>query len=336
MNSLSTACGLALITCCVLGAPGGCSSVPKGHGGMMEYKPATVNVAPEKARATQAFTRAGTPASWDALVDAAANADVVLIGENHGHELGLATAAALFEDVLKKRPDAVLALEFLERDQQAAVDDYLSGVTDEPAFAKAANRTPSSYPGGHRAMVEAAKAAKRPVVAANAPRRYVRVAKNDGYDKLKGLGQEQQRLYRVPDALPTGHYRDEFLKIMGQVHAEPAKAGGNTAADASATPPAPPAPEWTPEVEASFRSQSLWDWTMGESVARGLDRGRPVFLVVGRFHVDHEGGTVQAVRALSPAAHVLTVSFQDRDVPAAPVTDGPADFVFYVGPGAEE
>jgi hypothetical protein len=233
----------------------------------MEYTPATVDVAPEKARATPAFTRAGEPANWDAIVAAAASADVVLIGETHGHEIGLATAAALFEDVLKQRPDAVLAMEFLERDQQALVDDYLSGVLDEPAFAKAANRTPSSYPGGHRAMVEAAKAANRPVFAANAPRRYIRVAKNDGYDKLRALGPEQQRLYRVPDALPTGHYRDEFAKIMGAVHVEEPKEG-------EPAPETPPVPEWTDAIESSFRSQSLWDWTMGESVARALDPRR--------------------------------------------------------------
>lgn len=42
-------------------------------------------------------------------------------------------------------------------------------------------------------MVEAAKAAGRPVIAANSPRRCLRVAKSDGYDKLKGLGQEQRQ-----------------------------------------------------------------------------------------------------------------------------------------------
>lgn len=329
MNSRTSASGLAcglLLGAGTLGLLGGCSSAPKGHGASAEYTPATVGVAPERARATPAFTRTGEPANWNQVVDAAANADVILIGETHSHELGLATAAALFEDVLKQRPDAVLAMEFLERDQQAAVDDYLSGVTDEAGFAKAANRTPSSYPGGHRAMVEAAKTANRPVVAANAPRRYVRVAKKDGYDKLRTLGLEQQRLYRVPDAMPTGHYRDEFAKIMGAVHAP----------DETDNPGAEPAvPEWTDAIESSFRSQVLWDWTMGESVARALDRGRPVFLVVGRFHVDHNGGTVQALHSMAPMARVLTVTFQDQEAPATPDRDGPADYVFYVGPSAE-
>lgn len=322
------ACGLVL-GACSLGFLGGCSSAPKVHPATA-YTPATVDVAPETARAAPAFSRTGEPANWDAIVAAAASADVILIGETHGHELGLATAAALFEDVLKQRPDAILALEFLERDQQAAIDDYLSGVTDEAGFAKAAARTKSSYPGGHRAMVEAAKAASRPVVAANAPRRYVRVAKKDGYEKLRALGIEQRRLYRVPDALPTGRYRDEFAKIMGAVHVE-----APATKDGEAAPQTPPLPEWTEAIESSFRSQSLWDWTMGESVARALDRGRPVFLVVGRFHVDHNGGTVQAVNSMAPMARVLTVTFQDENVPDAPNADGPADFVFYVGPSQQ-
>lgn len=323
MKPTNPACGL-LLGAAALALLGACASAPKGRGAIAEYAPATVNVAPELARAAPAFARDGQHASWNAIVAAATNADVVLIGETHGHEIGLATAAALFEDVLKQRPDAVLALEFLERDQQALVDDYLSGVLDEAGFAKAANRTKSSYPGGHRAMVEAAKVANRPVVAANAPRRYVRVAKKDGYDKLLALGPEQQRLYRVPDALPTGRYRDEFAKIMGAVHADAAK-------DADA----PQVPEWTDAIESSYRSQSLWDWTMGESVARALDRGRPVFLVVGRFHIDHNGGTVQALHSMAPMARVLTVTFQDQAAPATPSVDGPADFVFYVGPSEE-
>lgn len=328
---MASGLGLALLLAGSL-ALGGCASAPK-PAPASAYTPATIDVPPETARAAPAFTRAGSPATWDALVAAATNADVILIGETHGHELGLAAAAALFEDVLAKRPDAVLALEFLERDQQVAMDDYLTGITDEAGFAKAANRTRSSYPGGHRAMVEAAKAAGRPVIAANAPRRYVRIARTQGYATLRALGPEQRRLFRVPDALPTGRYRDDFARIMGAVHAPETE---TDPAAGDAPPELPPVPEWTDALEATFRSQVLWDWTMGQSVANALNLGRPVVLVVGRFHVDHDGGTVQAVRTLAPMASVLTVTFQDQEVPAKPQSDGPADFVFYVGPSAAE
>ena len=109
----------------------------------------------------------GRRVSWDVLVSAAAGADAVLIGENHGHPLGLAATAALWEDVLKRTNRAALALEFFERDEQSRLDDYLNGICDEATFRKRTARSESNYPPGHRAMVEAAKAAHRPVISMN-------------------------------------------------------------------------------------------------------------------------------------------------------------------------
>jgi uncharacterized iron-regulated protein len=280
----------------------------------------------------------GSVRGWSDLVDAAASADAILIGETHDHPLGLAAGAALFEDVLARRPGAQLALEFLERDQQAAVDDYLAGIIDEPAFMSAAARTVSSYPPGHRAMVEAARATGRPVIAANAPRRYVRLARTEGYDRLSRLTAEQRRLIRLPDAMPTGAYPDNFRAVMAAMGA-PRSSGDS---GSSAPPPIPTDAAWHARIDAMFRSQVLWDWTMAESVARALPAGAPVVLVIGRFHVEHDGGTVQALRALAPAARVLTIAFVDEPPPAtmpsttttAPAASSPprADFVAYVGP----
>ena len=282
----------------------------------------------ESARARQVpvFTTGGSKASWEDLVSAANSAEVVLIGENHGHALGLAAAAALWQDVLDRAPSSpgpTLALEFFERDEQLALDDYLSGVTDEGGFVKAAGRTPGNYPPGHRDMVERAKAAARPVIAANAPRRYVRLARIEGFDRLRALSPEQQRLFRIPESPPEPPYRENFAKVMNlnaglspAQLADPAAAAGRER-----------------QLDASFRSQQTWDWTMGESVARAS--GAPVVLVVGRFHVDHNGGTLQAVRALRPGARVLTISFADREPAPGPSLHeddrNRADFIVYVG-----
>lgn len=83
-------------------------------------------------------------------------------------------------------------------------------------------------------------------------------------------------------------------------------------------------------LDATFRSQWLWDWTMGSSVARAGELGRPVVLVVGMFHVEREGGTVQAVRALRPGARVVSVVFVDEAPNGRPAA-GRADFVVSVG-----
>lgn len=258
----------------------------------------------------------GTRARWDELVDAAARADAVLIGENHGHPLGLASAAALFEDVLARAPRASLSLEFFERDEQAPLDDYIAGTTSLAQFEQQADRNAGNFPPGHRAMVEAAKRAGRPVHAANAPRAYVRRARLEGYGPLIALPPEETRLFEVPPWLATGDYRKRFDSVMSPSDA-------------------PPSTEMQQRLDDAFRSQQLWDWTMADSIGRGVANfEQPVVHVIGRFHVDFHGGTVQALERRCVGVRALTVSYVDDASPLLRDEDlGRADFVVYVGAG---
>jgi hypothetical protein len=73
---------------------------------------------------------------------------------------------------------------------------------------------------------------------------------------------------------------------------------------------------------------------MADTVARSIDQGNhPTLLVVGRFHVDHHGGLVQALDQLSPNSHSIIVSFADEPAPKVlPTKDSDrADFIIYVG-----
>ena len=77
---------------------------------------------------------------------------------------------------------------------------------------------------------------------------------------------------------------------------------------------------------------------MAESVFLALQRDEaPVVQVIGRFHSDFRGGTVQALERLRPGTRALVVSYVNEDAPAAlPADDaGRGDFVLYVGPSAE-
>lgn len=314
------------------------------------------------------FGPGGETIAWGDFVSRAVGSDVVLIGETHGHELGLAFAAALWEDVLKggatgttwssggSRP-AALSLEFFERDEQSAMDDYLAGLIDEAAFKKATERSEGNYPAGHRAMLELAKSARRPVIASNAPRRYVRLARTDGFGKLDTLTPEQQRLFTPPATMSEGRYRDEFMKMMGGMDGHGGNgqsANGKSANEVKAADGSAPA-ALTPEEEARlkaeaeakakaeaealakkegfFRSQNLWDATMADSIVRGLGSGyRPIVHVVGQFHTDHNGGLTERVKALKPGAYVMTISVIDASSAALREEDkGRADVVVYVG-----
>ncbi len=285
-------------------------------------------ISPTAARSVPIFSEDGRPADWSALLTAACNADFVLIGENHGHPLGLESAAALWEDMLPRCPRAALAMEFIERDEQSRLDDYLTGITDEATFRKRTNRVDGNYPPGHAQMIAATKSAGRPVIAANAPRSYVRLARTDGFDRLAALTPEQKRLFRIPDQLPPRgtRYRDDFDNLMREDPGHSPAAPTNSAADA----------ERSAKLDATFRAQSMWDWTMSESIARASkDNNAPVLLVVGRFHIDFDGGLPQALRLQSPNSNILRISFIDAPPPTtgAPRNEdqGRASFVIYVG-----
>lgn len=261
----------------------------------------------------------GARLSWAQLVERAGASELVLIGENHGHPLGLACAAALFEDLVAAHECAALSMEFFERDEQSRVDDWLAGLADEASFEKRTQRSSSgstggNWPAGHRAMLHTAKRADRAVIAANAPRALVRLVREKGFGALDALTAEQQRLVFAPYWLVDGRYREEFNKFMagdwGPYGAEQAE-----------------------RLESVFRSQSLWDWTMADSIRRGLDSGlAPLVHVVGRFHVDHGGGTVQALKILRPGTRVFVLSFVDEQSDSLEDDDrGIADAVIYAG-----
>jgi uncharacterized iron-regulated protein len=309
-----------------LGGVTGCSpSLKAADAGAPKLTPIEPALA-ARARAVRVFHGSdGRAAGWDELVAAVADTDAAMIGENHGHPLGLAFGAELWADVLARRERAVLSMEFFNRDEQARVDDYLAGLVDEAAFLKATRRTTdAAYPPGHRAMIQAAKAGSRPVIASNAPRTYVSTASRASYERLASLTDEQRRLFRIPDELPGGRYRTDYDAIMS----DPAMAshGG---------PPKEETPEQLKKrLDSGFRAQSLWDWTMAESIARSIDRaGHPVVHVVGRFHSDFSGGLVQALEKLRPGTRVVIVSVVDASSETLRDADrGRGDFVVYVGP----
>lgn len=264
---------------------------------------------------------------WDELAAAAAAADVVIIGETHTADAAQVVHQRVFDAVLAgpTGSTAAAALEFYERDHQADVDDFLSGVCSHEELVSRALGNPASDLPGHRAILASAKRAGRPVIAANSPRRYASLARREGYPRLEALGPAQRALFVIPpggdDGLPTGRYRDDFFAFMRG----PSKPGEPAAAND---------PKAEAGLLAAYRAQVLWDATMADSVVRAVDAGlRPVVLVVGRFHSDHRGGLVQMIERLRPGTRVVTTSAVPTDAAALPDDDrGRADWIIHAAP----
>lgn len=250
------------------------------------------------------------------LAERASQSDVVLIGELHDHPVGLPWAARFF-DALAERSFAAapprkpaLAMEFLERDQQPTVDELCRGALDEAGFLARTKLREEPWRLGHGLMVQSARRLGLPVIAANAPRAYTKLARTEGYDALRALPEAERALFAVPEPLPGGRYRDGFAAMMGEHEG------------------------MSPEKIASyFDAQAVWDATMADSVVRALHAGRaPVVLVVGRFHVDHQGGVVQLLRRARPEARLLVVSMIES---IEELDRERADVLVEVGPAPE-
>lgn len=278
--------------------------------------------APDSRAVTILDGEGGSVVGWRDMVDVAASADVVIIGEMHGHELGLDVAASLWEDLLASDGlSPALSLEFFGRDMQGLIDDYLTGVIDEDAFRELANRSPGNYPPGHARMVNAAKDADVRVFAANAPRRYSTLARTGGLERLEELRVSQSGLYEVPEPMDVGDYRDRFFELFA----------GMMASHGGSEDPA----EQEEQIEGFFRAQSVWDATMADTISRAAaDGNAPVVHVVGQFHSDRDGGLVQRLRAQRPDASIVTISMIGSSGAALVDEDvGRADYVVMVGDG---
>lgn len=250
----------------------------------------------------------GRALGWSEVMAASSWADAVFIGERHDDPVAHAVQLAIFEDLAAGYPGTALALEHLERNEQAIVDRYLDGGIGADEFidsTKSRNWAgKDTWVRFFQPLVDAADEAGSPVVAANAPRDYVRRARSDGHAALDALSGDERTLFDVP-VTDAGNllndrwqdrwdaYQRRFRELMGS---------GEDLAD----------PSVLARLDNVFLSQSVWDATMGASAANALERGAPkVVLCAGCFHVERDGGTVLQFEARRPRARVLTVTVID-------------------------
>lgn len=265
----------------------------------------------------------GIALAWSDLLDALEWADVVILGEQHDDAVGHAVQQAVVQDVFDRWPKSALSMEMLERDEQPLVDDYRDGIIDAENFAKLTFSEKwageGSWTNWYQPMIDTARRAGGKVVAANAPRRYVRLARLEGYSRLRALPPQRRRLFDLPKSFKDDSYRRRFFDLMKDGHGDETQAEDERARLA--------------RVRAGFRSQSVWDATMGASIAQAAKRGaRKVVHLVGQFHSDFNGGTVQQLRARAPDLNILVISLQRDEVTELRADDRRrADIVIYTG-----
>ncbi|MBX3177567.1 MAG: ChaN family lipoprotein [Candidatus Hydrogenedentes bacterium] len=278
---------------------------------------------PPDARAMPAFdARSGEPISWPDLLARAAAADIVILGEQHGNPAAHAFEAALAAALLESGPRAI-CLEMLERDEQPLLDAYLTDAISKETFVDITDSRDwagkDSWDACYQPLLDTARKHAAPVIAANAPRRLVRLARLEGFPALQALQDAYPAQAVLPAEIEETSYQKRFRETM-QHHAAPG-------ADPEAA---------ETRLDALFRAQQVWDATMAHSTLQAAGNHGHALLVVGQFHTDFDGGLLLRMKAAEPDRRYLTISLQPAEASALrPEDEQRADIVVYAAPAAK-
>lgn len=275
-------------------------------------RPPAPNVAPVPVSESRFYASAARrDVSFEAMLRAAARADVVFFGEQHDdpatHRAELAVLAGLGNG---GRP-VVLSLEMFERDVQAILDDYLAGRISEADFL-ARSRPWERYTTDYRALVELARARGWPVVASNVPRRIASAVSRKGLAVLDTLAAGERAFAARENLCPHDAYYARFAETM---KGHGAGGGPPNAADSAAM---------RAMTDRFYEAQCVKDEAMAESIvaARARHPGAVVLHVDGAFHSDFGLGTAARVSRRDPGARTVVLTAIPVDDPA---TASPAE-----------
>jgi uncharacterized iron-regulated protein len=211
--------------------------------------------------------RAQRVIAFDTLADMVAEADVVAIGEEHHQPDIQAFALHLLEALAQRRPHHLaLAMEFLERDQQAVVDDYLAGAIDRSALQGRLGAS-QAFMRDYFPLLHYARQQGLPVIAMNTPRRIARQVAREGLQKtLQQLSHSDRAYLPGVFSVITPLYRAYFLDAVAPHH-----------------------PLQGAAAEYFVQASHLKDDTMAAALAHFLEvhSGVTILALAGRFHFDY-------------------------------------------------
>lgn len=252
-----------------------------------------------------AFYDASTDATvaFDEVVARMAQADVVLLGEEHTSMDQKLLHARLIEGMASAGRRLVLAMEFFQRDDRSALEGWLRGEIDERALLE---ETGWYDRGGYRweyyrPVMEVARKRGISVVGVNVPREIPRAVNRGG---LEALSDEQRGQVGSVSTDGSAQHRYLISRYFG---------------DTVALLP----PGW---FDNMYAAQCLWDVVMARSILGEVAEDTTVVLVVGSGHVAYDLGISRRLREERLAGGtdpLAVVTFCPATAPAPPAEGEP-------------
>lgn len=253
----------------------------------------------QELKSFQIYNEKGKSIHFGKMIKHLEKYDVVLFGEYHNnsivHWLELKTTQALYDKIGNK---LILGAEMFERDNQSAINQYLSGESDHKTLEKDA-RLWKNHNTDYKPLLDFAKDHKLAMVATNVPRRFASEVAKKGQDSLVLSNEDIPWVVKLPYkvTLETPGYV-EMKKMMGD-HA------GSKAMNFVA-------------------AQAIKDATMAESILAYWQPGRLFLHYHGDFHSKEFGGIYWYLKDANPNLKIAVISLTESEDINLPL---PKDFV---------
>ena len=272
------------------------------------------------------FTADGKPATLNDIAAQLDGVEVVCLGEQHNdpaaHEVEAELLRLAIERYAKgaaQRP-VMLSLEMFERDAQTVVDEYLADLISEKHFLSS-SRPWNNYATDYKPLIELAKANRLPVLAANAPGRYVNMVARLGRDSLNRLSLPAKAwLPTLPFPVSSAAYADKFNALMGGGVPTSAMSGAGA------------------HGGSLLDAQTLRDAAMAQAVADYLKKQPKAFVlqINGSFHSEEKLGVPEQIQHYRGKTKTLVVTVvPDKSFPNFnPALGKVGDYVIISDPSA--
>ncbi len=253
----------------------------------------------------------GMAVDFDQMLGQASQMDVVFIGESHNDPVAHYLENRIFEALADNNSNLVLSMEMLESDIQYILDEYLNDMIREDHFMES-TRAWQNYESDYKSLIEFAKENSLPVLAANAPRRYVNLVGREGQQALLALSDEaRQFLPPLPYADASEAYAEKFMSLMQGMNPQAGEDAGaeHTVSELSEEEMAEQH-EQQERLQRSLGAQSLWDASMAWSISSYLleNPDSSILHVNGNFHSEERLGILDHLRAYRPQTAMLVIA----------------------------
>lgn len=209
------------------------------------------------------YTRNGKKTSYEKLIKEISKNEFIFFGELHNNPISHWFELEITQELANKK-DLILSAEMFEADNQAVLDNYLSGEIQQEAFDTLA-RFWQNYATDYAPLVEFAKTKRLPFIAANVPRKYASLVYHNGLRALDSLPQNEKNwIAPLPISFDSTVNCYANITKMAQGH------GGNNLANA----------------------QALKDATMAYFILKNHQLGKTLLHFNGAYHSENKEGII--------------------------------------------